>query len=114
MSTFHAPADAALVALGAMGTTLLVGSGYFYIARNATRKRRLWPLWLAIVTGIFGLWGWFIGGLATGALLLILSAPILMLYKSRVKFCEGCGRTVTSSLMSPVAEFCPKCGKPLK
>lgn len=105
---------AAPIVFGAIGATLLVGGGYFYLSRNTARKRQLWPLWLAIVPVLFGLWGWLIGGLATGAFLVVVSAPLMMLNKSRVRFCNECGRTVTSFWMAPVAEFCPTCGKPLK
>jgi hypothetical protein len=76
-------------------TLTLVGTVYFALDRNASRKRMLWPFFvLGYVTAFLGLVLFYLGA---GPEILffipfILLIGVMNFYK--VRFCDGCGATV--------------------
>jgi len=92
-----------------------IGMWYFFIDRNAARKRRLWPIVVILVNGSFI--GIVLGlGLRGTGLALMIPAILLIsaaqIYK--VRFCDNCGATVgllTRGILPPAS--CNKCATDL-
>jgi hypothetical protein len=95
-------------------TLTLVGTVYFALDRNASRKRMLWPFFvLGNITAFLGLVVFYDG---PSDLLFLIPWAVLIgaitLYK--VRFCDGCGATVglfTGGLFPQ--RHCHNCGSRL-
>jgi len=90
-----------------------IASAFFFMNRNASLKRRLWPPYVigAAILFLIFVW-WFLPNEA-----LYVAAPLLALVTfinlRVVKFCNACGAT-TQNLPFRPARFCAKCGAPLE
>ena len=91
-----------------------IASAFFFMNRNASLKRRLWPPYVigAAILFLMFVW-WFLPNEAA----LYVAAPLLALVTfinlRVVKFCNACGAT-TQNLPFRPARFCAKCGAPLE
>ena len=97
------------VALGSAGFF------FFLFSNNAAFKRRYFP-WFAGLTGLA-----FIGVLtakgippAMLAIMIVVVALITYLYIRGTHFCGACGRTIFDQMPFSRADFCSKCGAPLR
>jgi hypothetical protein len=96
------------------GTLTLVGTVYFALDRNASRKRMLWPVFvLGSFTVFLGLVLFF--SLSSGEptpwdfILFVVVIGGISFYK--VRFCDACGATVGLFKRGLFPEHhCPKCG----
>ncbi len=87
---------------------------FFYVTRDAALKRRVFPWYVCLVAVLFlGLVA--ANGASLG--LLVIAAPLVALITffnaRRTRFCDSCGRTVTSHLSFERPRICSKCGAPL-
>src|SRR5947208_16732928 len=93
----------------------IVGFLLFYVSKNAAFKRRYSP-WFAGLTGLL-----FIGivtataiPLAMLAIMIPFVALITYLNIRGTQFCGACGRTMIQQMPFSRADFCSKCGAPLR
>lgn len=97
-----------------LGAWIIAGiaSAFFFLSRNASLKRRLWPPYvIGVAILLLVLVWWFLPNEA-----LYVAAPLVALVtfiNLRVmKFCNACGATTMNFPFRP-ARFCAKCGAPL-
>ena len=96
---------------------LLGGAGFlfFLFSKNAPFKRKYFP-WFAGLSGLI-----FIGivtataiSLALLAIMIPLVALITYLNIRGTQFCGACGRTMIQQMPFSRADFCSRCGAPLR
>lgn len=93
---------------------------FFGINRNASRKRRYYPLFIISSYALFAMVLIAIGILSKKpegpVYYIFIPALILIGYLNlkTTKFCDGCGRTVHNANWFTSMEYCLKCGSKLK
>lgn len=92
----------------------VISLALFQFSRNATRKRRLFPWAVAFSSALFiG----FMFAFGVPWVMVLGMTPFVLLIgwmNLRItRFCDSCGRTVTSGIFSR-ARFCPHCGAALE
>jgi len=87
---------------------------FLYINKDAKLKRKWWPK-ISIATAILFIFIIYDSGAPTGFILLAAAilAIITVLNIRAVKFCDACGKTLTSQNPFSPPEFCSKCGAKL-
>ena len=92
----------------------LISVAFFFLGRNASLKRKVWPP-LTIATAIlFVGFVWAMGFPSHVFLILIPAVAIITFLNLRsVKFCDACGRTIMNQIPFSPPRFCSKCGAKL-
>ncbi len=100
---------------GVWGLLAVGGFFLFYVSKNAVFKRKYFQ-WFAGLTGLV-----FVAfATATGipvamlAILVPFVALLTYLHIRATQFCTACGRTLVQQIPFSRADFCSKCGSPLR
>lgn len=94
----------------------VVSWAFFSLNKNAALKRKVFRPF-AIGSGLLFLgFIWSRGESSKPFFWLIVAALVVIVYLNlkAVKFCDACGKTVTSQNPLSPAEFCPQCGSHLE
>ena len=87
----------------------LASMAFFFLSKNASLKRWLWPRFSAAF-GVFVVGGlWLTAPHLTWPLYLFLVVVMLLNFRG-MKFCDSCGKTVQSSNPFSPPKYCSKCG----
>ena len=88
---------------------------FFIFSRNAPLKRKLFPVWIFLGGFFFLLVLWYVLH-GTPPLFYAFAAFVIIsswLNMRRIRFCDGCGRTVTPRRPGGLPPNCPSCGAKL-
>ena len=97
------------------GIWILLGIGgalFFYGSENAALKRKLYPLFLLLITAVFLGFTFFL----QGSLPLFLTVAVVVIGFMNLRmtrFCDACGRMVVSRAFFVAPKFCQGCGAKL-
>lgn len=93
----------------------LFSTGFFFLSKNATLKRKAWPPFVVTTSILFAGFVWAMG---FPAQILLIFLPVLALITflnlRAVQFCNSCGATIMSQNPLVKPAFCSKCGAGLK
>jgi predicted membrane protein len=92
----------------------LIGFYLFYINKNASFKRRFFPVFI-ISAGLLMIIFTLLLGVSLQMLFIVVPAVVLITYLNirATKFCPQCGRTVHNGTWFHRLEYCPYCGAEL-
>lgn len=92
----------------------MAGAGFFFVSRNATLKRQLWPPFVIGIGVVLLALGGYAGFPATMFLVAIPVVALATFLNVRaMRFCDACGRTAQSPNPLSPARFCAHCGAAL-
>lgn len=88
---------------------------FFQVSRNAKLKRSLWPVLVISTSIVFGCFVIYMTSPNRGILFIFIPAIVLIaiLNLRGTRFCDACGKTLHSQLISR-RKFCPFCGAVLQ
>jgi hypothetical protein len=104
-------AQLAPVFVGVWGVLCLFSACFFFLSKNATLKRKVWPPFSVAAAILFVGFAWAMDAPPQMFVIIIPAVALVTLLNLRaMKFCDACGKTTMSqNLMSP-PQFCSKCG----
>lgn len=95
--------------------TLGVASmAFFYLSKNASLKRKLWPRVSIGASVLFVAFVWAVAGTNELFFVVPFVGLITVLNLRMMKFCNSCGRTLTNQNPFSPPKFCSKCGASLE
>ena len=91
----------------------IASSAFFYLSKNASLKRQIYPPFIVGCGLLFALSAWLLTPNVPW-FILVMIIVITFLNLRSVKFCDACGKTIHSSNPFSQVKLCPKCGAPIK
>ena len=86
----------------------------FFVSKNATLKRKLWPPFVIGIGILFAVFVYLMGfPIETFAIMGPAIILITFLNLRNMKFCDSCGKSIMSQNPFSRMEYCPKCGAKL-
>jgi len=102
------------VFIGLWAALGLFSAGFFFLNRNASLKRKVWPPFVAAVALLFAGFAWALGVPEQLFYFLVPATVLITVLNLRaVQFCDACGSTVMNQNPFMKPEFCSKCGAKL-
>ncbi len=92
----------------------IAGSFLFYFSKNVQFKKRYFP-WYIILAGVLFISFGLVTGLPLVMLFFMVPAVALITFLNIrfTRFCDNCGRTISTQGMFGKVEYCAKCGAKL-
>lgn len=93
----------------------LLSGAFFFLGRNASLKRKVFPP-LAVAAAILFVGFVWAMGFPSHVLLVLIPVVVLITFLNlrSVKFCDDCGRTIINQIPFSPPQFCSKCGAKLR
>ena len=100
-----------------VGVWIVLGifsSAFFFLSKNASLKRKIWPPF-TIATGVlFVAFVWAMGFPSQALLFMVPVVGLITFLNLRsAKFCDACGKTIMGRNPLAPPQFCSKCGAKL-
>jgi hypothetical protein len=92
----------------------IASSAFFYLSKNASLKRKIWPPASIAASVLFLAFVWTRGIPASEFIFVVPFVALITFINLRVmKFCDACGRTVMNQNPFSLPKYCSKCGAAL-
>ena len=92
----------------------LASAAFFFLNKDASLKRKVWPPATIGVGVLFLGFVWLMGFPAEVMYIAVPAVALITFLNLRaVQFCDSCGKTLMSQNPFSKAEFCSKCGAKL-
>lgn len=102
------------VFLGVWVVLGLFSAAFFFLGKNASLKRKVWPPFTIATAILFVGFVWAMGFPSQVFFIMIPAVALITFLNLRsVKFCDACGKTIMSQNPFSRPEFCSKCGAKL-
>jgi hypothetical protein len=93
----------------------VVSTAFFFLSRNASLKRKIWPPFAVGIGVLFLGFVWLMGSPSD----LYITAPVVALITvlnvlRGLQFCDSCGKTLLNRNPFSKPAFCSKCGAKLQ
>ena len=89
----------------------LFSGAFFFLGKNASLKRKVWPPFTIATAVLFVAFVWAMGFPSQVFLIMIPAVALITFLNLRsVKFCDACGKTIMSQNPFSPPQFCSKCG----
>lgn len=93
----------------------LFSTAFFFLGKNASLKRKVWPPFTIATAVLFVGFVWAIGFPPQVFFIIIpVVALITFLNLRSVQFCDACGKTIMHQNLFSTPQFCSKCGAKLR
>jgi hypothetical protein len=100
------------------GTWVVLGAisfAIFFLGKNATLKRKLWPPFVIGAGILFVVFGYFMGFRGSTLYFIVPAVAVISILNLRAtRFCDDCGKTIINQNFLAKPEFCSKCGAKLQ